>query len=82
MGIPPTSQGVSFGVIDTLRIVDGKLVEHWGQMDSMTIMQQPGAIPSPGEGEGHKWDNPPYPPVAEPFGSCPRAADSRQTSAD
>jgi predicted ester cyclase len=48
MGIPPTGRRVSFGVIDILRISDGKCVEHWGQMDSMSLMQQLGAIPAPG----------------------------------
>ena len=48
MGIPPTGRSVSFGVIDILRIADGKCVEHWGQMDSMSLMQQLGAIPAPG----------------------------------
>jgi len=52
MGIPPTGKSVSFGVIDTVRIAGGKIVEHWGQMDSMGMMQQLGAIPAPGEGEG------------------------------
>jgi len=49
MGIPPTGRSVSFGVIDILRIADGKFVEHWGQMDSMSLMQQLGAIPAPGQ---------------------------------
>jgi steroid delta-isomerase-like uncharacterized protein len=50
MGIPPTGKSVSFGVIDILRIAGGKCVEHWGQMDSMGLMQQLGAIPTPGQG--------------------------------
>jgi steroid delta-isomerase-like uncharacterized protein len=49
MGIPPTGKSVSFGVIDIIRIAGGKFVEHWGQMDSMGLMQQLGAIPAPGE---------------------------------
>lgn len=44
MGIPPTGKSVSFGVIDIVRIAGGKVVEHWGQMDSMRMMQQLGAI--------------------------------------
>ena len=52
MGIPPTGKSVSFGVIDIVRIAGGKFVEHWGQMDSMGMMQQLGVIPGPGEGEG------------------------------
>ena len=48
MGVPPTGKSVSFGVIDILRIDGGKFVEHWGQMDSMGMMQQLGAMPAPG----------------------------------
>ena len=47
MGIPPTGKSVSFGVIDIIRISGGKFVEHWGQMDSMSLMQQLGAAPGP-----------------------------------
>ena len=46
MGVPPTGKSVSFGVIDIIRIAGGKGVEHWGQMDSMGLMQQLGAIPA------------------------------------
>ena len=46
MGIPPTGKSVSIGVIDIIRMGDGKVVEHWGQMDSMGMMQQLGAIPA------------------------------------
>ena len=49
MGIPATGRSVSFGVIDIIRIADGKFVEHWGQMDSMSLMQQLGAIPVPAQ---------------------------------
>ena len=48
MGVPPTGKSVSFGVIDILRIAGGKVVEHWGLMDSMSLMQQLGASPTPG----------------------------------
>jgi steroid delta-isomerase-like uncharacterized protein len=47
MGIPATGKRVSIGVIDIIRVAGGKLVEHWGQMDSMGLMQQIGAIPAP-----------------------------------
>ncbi len=50
MGVPPTGKRVSVGVIDIIRIAGGKLVEHWGLMDSMAMMQQLGAIPAPAEG--------------------------------
>ena len=48
MGVPPTGNSVSFGVIDIIRIAGGKFAEHWGQMDSMGLMQQLGAGPTPG----------------------------------
>jgi steroid delta-isomerase-like uncharacterized protein len=50
MGIPASGKRISIGVIDIIRITNGKVVEHWGQMDSMSLMQQLGAIPAPAEG--------------------------------
>ncbi len=52
MGIPPTGRSVSFGVIDVIRFSGGKVVEHWGLMDSMSLMQQLGAVPAPAQGAG------------------------------
>jgi steroid delta-isomerase-like uncharacterized protein len=49
MGVPTTGKKVSIEVIDIIRVVDGKFVEHWGLMDSMALMQQLGAIPTPGQ---------------------------------
>jgi predicted ester cyclase len=51
MGIPPTGKRISVGVFDILRIAGGKIVEHWGLMDRMAMMQQLGVIPTPGQGE-------------------------------
>jgi steroid delta-isomerase-like uncharacterized protein len=50
MGVPATGRSVSIGVIDIIRVADGKFAEHWGQMDSMGMMQQLGAIPEPAQG--------------------------------
>ena len=50
MGIPASGKSVSIGVIDIIRVNKGKLVEHWGQMDSMGMMQQLGVMPAPVEG--------------------------------
>lgn len=33
--------------IDIARLADGKFVEHWGVMDTLGVMQQPGLIPAP-----------------------------------
>ena len=45
MGIPPTGKRMSIKVIDIVRIIDGKFLEHWGLTDMMTMMQQLCAIP-------------------------------------
>lgn len=50
MGVPASGKRVTIGVIDIIRITNGKFVEHWGQMDGMGLMQQIGAIPAPVEG--------------------------------
>ncbi len=47
MGIPPTGKQVAWKVYDTVRLVDGKCVEHWGLMDQLSLMQQLGVIPTP-----------------------------------
>jgi steroid delta-isomerase-like uncharacterized protein len=50
MGLPPTGKRFSIPVFDILRMDGGKIVEHWGQMDRMAMMQQLGAMPGPDEG--------------------------------
>jgi steroid delta-isomerase-like uncharacterized protein len=50
MGVPPTGKSVSFVVFDVLRMAGGKVAEHWGLLDAMGLMQQLGAIPTPGQG--------------------------------
>ena len=49
MGIPPTGKRISINVIDILGMAEGKCAEHWGVMDSMTMMLQLGVVPAPGE---------------------------------
>lgn len=46
LGIPASGNEVSIEGIDINRIEDGKLAEHWGQMDSLGLMQQLGVIPA------------------------------------
>ncbi len=45
MGIQATGKSVSIQVLDIFRMVDGRIVEHWGLMDSMSLMQQLGIMP-------------------------------------
>lgn len=44
-GIPATGKTVEFGGTDIIRVVDGKVAEHWGTTDNMRLMQQIGGIP-------------------------------------
>ena len=48
MGMPPSGRAVSMGLIDIVRISDGRVVEHWSVGDSLGMMQQLGVIPQPG----------------------------------
>jgi steroid delta-isomerase-like uncharacterized protein len=46
MGIPPTGKRVEVQVIDIMRFDDAGLVrEHWGLVDTMSMMQQLGVVP-------------------------------------
>ena len=49
MDLPPTGKPFTLTAIDILRIVDGKIVEHWGEADTLGLLQQLGAIPAPGQ---------------------------------
>ncbi|MCB0185687.1 MAG: ester cyclase, partial [Caldilineaceae bacterium] len=44
MGMAPTNKEITFAVIDILRVVDGKIVEHWAIQDRLGLMQQLGAL--------------------------------------
>jgi steroid delta-isomerase-like uncharacterized protein len=45
VGIPPTDKQVKGTGIDIFRTVDGKIVEHWLELDRLSITQQLGVIP-------------------------------------
>ncbi len=40
------------GLIDIVRIADGRVMEHWSVGDNLGMMQQLGIIPQPGGAEG------------------------------
>ncbi len=48
MGVPPTGKQVTVTAIDIARVAEDKIVEHWGQMDTLGLLQQLGAIPPRG----------------------------------
>ncbi len=49
IGIPATGKKFEITGISIFRIADGKIVEHWANMDSMGLMQQLGVMPTPGQ---------------------------------
>lgn len=48
MGAPPTGKQVTATGMSVFRIANGKIVEHWGENDSLGVMQQLGLVPVPG----------------------------------
>ena len=48
MGIPPTNKFISFTGIYIARIANGKIVEHWGEEDSASLLTQLGVLPKMG----------------------------------
>ena len=43
-GIPATGKSVEFDCTDIIRVEQGKVAEHWGTTDNLTLMQQIGAV--------------------------------------
>jgi len=46
LGIPPTGKQVSMSGITIHRVTNGKLAEHWAQIDALSLLQQLGAVPA------------------------------------
>jgi steroid delta-isomerase-like uncharacterized protein len=46
MGVAATDKTVEFESVDIIRVEDGKVAEHWGVTDVMSLMQQLGAVPA------------------------------------
>jgi steroid delta-isomerase-like uncharacterized protein len=44
-GIPPTNKQVTFSEITFDRIVDGKVAEHWLELDQLGLLRQLGVAP-------------------------------------
>ena len=48
LGLPATGKAINVQFIDIIRFGDdGLAYEHWGVFDTMTMMQQLGAVPTP-----------------------------------
>lgn len=44
-GMPATNKPIDVHTVDVLRFENGKVVEHWGYMEEMKMMQQLGMMP-------------------------------------
>ncbi len=63
MGAPPTGKHITASGMSIFRIADGKIVEHWGENDTMGVMQQLGFIPAPAHtccSQAHESHGPDY----------------------
>jgi steroid delta-isomerase-like uncharacterized protein len=49
MGIAPTGKRVAAQQSHWFRVADGKLAEHWAVRDDLSMLQQLGVIPEPGQ---------------------------------
>jgi steroid delta-isomerase-like uncharacterized protein len=47
-GIPAAGQAIEWREQHMFRIADGRILEHWGVFDNLSILQQLGAVPTPG----------------------------------
>ena len=52
MGLAPTGKQVEIGLIDIVRVVDGRVTEHWNAVDNLGLLQQLGVFPPPGQAPG------------------------------
>jgi steroid delta-isomerase-like uncharacterized protein len=47
MGMPATNNAVTVTGMDFMRFRDDRIVEHWGELDMLGLLQQLGVIPAP-----------------------------------
>ena len=47
LGVAPTGKQLTVTAIDIAHLENGKIVDHWGQMDMLGLMRQLGLIPMP-----------------------------------
>jgi steroid delta-isomerase-like uncharacterized protein len=45
LGMPGTGKKVRFETVDAMRVVDGRITEHWGVANLYSVMQQIGVVP-------------------------------------
>jgi len=48
LGMPATGKSATWGEMHIVRVKDGKIVEHWANVDQLGMLQQLGLAPTPG----------------------------------
>ncbi|EHK76520.1 hypothetical protein SM0020_18267 [Sinorhizobium meliloti CCNWSX0020] len=46
LGVQPTGKQIQFETVDAMRVVDGKITEHWGVANLYSLLGQLGALPA------------------------------------
>jgi predicted ester cyclase len=77
-GIPPTGRHVDVTSIGLDRVKDGQVVEGWGELDMVGMMQQLGAMPSGGPGSVSKGASPVWGDTASQSGDPGAPEDNKQ----
>jgi steroid delta-isomerase-like uncharacterized protein len=54
LGIAPTHRKIHFETVDVMRVRDGKITDHWGVGNLLSLMQQIGGWTLPGATEGNE----------------------------
>ncbi len=44
--LAPTGRGIDVPVLDLFHVRDGRLVEHWAQLDNLGLLRQLGVLPA------------------------------------
>jgi len=50
LGVPPTHRKIHFETVDVMRVQHGKITDHWGVGNLLSLMQQIGGWTQPAEG--------------------------------
>ena len=54
MGEPPTGREIVLQGINIFRVADGKIVERWGRLDQLGLLQQLGLAPQPNAADSRR----------------------------
>lgn len=47
MGVAPTGKEIAVQVFEFFRLVEDKIVEHWGGVEELSLLQQLGVLRTP-----------------------------------